>query len=64
MSYDEMKDLCREALKDEDYNYLYTDRSKKKSESKNCICSENKPERYTVCIPETSFLGREVQKLL
>ena len=27
MSYDEFKDLSREAWKDEDYNHLYIDRS-------------------------------------
>ena len=35
---DEFKDLCREALK-EDYNFSYTDRSKKKAESRSGICN-------------------------
>ena len=34
MSYDEIKDLCREAWKDEDYNYTYIDRSTDKNEAK------------------------------
>ena len=42
MSYDEIKDLRREARKDEDYKDLFIDRFKKKNEVKYCICDENK----------------------
>ena len=41
MSYDEFKDLCRKSW-EEDYNYLYIDRSKKRDQGKYCICNESK----------------------
>ena len=41
LSYEEFKDLCREAWKDEDYNYLYFDRSKKQNEG-NSIVNDNR----------------------
>ena len=42
MSYDEFKDLSSEARKDDDHIYLYFDKFKKKRESKNRLCNENK----------------------
>ena len=41
MNYDEFKDLCRKSW-EEDYNYLYIDRSKKRDPGKYCICNESK----------------------
>ena len=41
MTYDEFKDLCRKSW-EEDYNYLYIDRSKKRNQGKYCICNESK----------------------
>ena len=41
MNYDEFKDLCRKSW-EEDYNYLYIDRSKKRDQGKYCICNESK----------------------
>ena len=43
VNYDEFKNLCGEAWKD-DYNYLDFDRSKKKSEGKCCLRNEKNPE--------------------
>ena len=40
MNYDEFKDLCRKSWQ-EDYNYLYIDRSKKRDQGKYCICNES-----------------------
>ena len=51
MSYDEFKKLCRTSW-EEDYNYLYVDRSKKKDQGRYCICNENK-NTYIECAPET-----------
>ena len=53
MSYGEFKQLCREARKDEEYNFIYFDGSKKKNEGRYCICNESK-KTYAECIPETS----------
>ena len=52
MSYDEFEDLCRETWKTEDYNYLYIDGSKKKSEGKYCLCNESK-NTFIECNSET-----------
>ena len=52
MSYEEFKDLCREALKDEDYNYLYIDRSKKENEG-NSVVNDNK-NTFIECFPGTN----------
>ena len=41
MNYDEFKDLCRKSW-EEDYNYLYIDRSKKRDQGKYCICNKSK----------------------
>ena len=51
MNYDEFKDLCRKSW-EEDYNYLYIDRSKKRDRGKYCICNENK-RTYTEATPQT-----------
>ena len=40
MSYDEFKQLCRKSREDE-YNYLCFDRSKKRDQGGNCNCSES-----------------------
>ena len=39
MNYDEFKELCRNS-REEDYNYLYIDRSKKRDQGKYCICND------------------------
>ena len=41
MIYDEFKDLCRKSW-EEDYNYFYIDRSKKRDQGKYCNCNESK----------------------
>ena len=41
MSYDEFKELCRKS-RDEDYNYICIDRSKKRDQGRYCICNESK----------------------
>ena len=41
MNYDEFKELCRKSW-EEDHNYLYIDKSKKRVEGKYCICNESK----------------------
>ena len=51
MNYDEFKDLCRKSW-EEDYNYLYIDRFKKRDRGKYCICNESK-KTYIEAIPET-----------
>ena len=51
MNYDDFKDLCRKSW-DEDYNYLYIDRYKKRDRGKDCICNESK-KTYIEAIPET-----------
>ena len=54
-SYDQPKDLCREAWKGGENNYLYIERCKSKREGKFRICNENMPNIIIVCIPETNF---------
>ena len=51
MNYDEFKEICRKSW-EEDYKYLYTDRSKKIDQGKFCICNKNK-NSYIECTPET-----------
>ena len=51
MNYDEFKELCRKSW-DEDYNYLYIDRSKKRDRGKYCICNESK-NTYLEATPQT-----------
>ena len=51
MSYDEFKELCRKSWED-DYNYLYIDRSKKRDQGKYCICNESK-NTYLEATPQT-----------
>ena len=41
MNYDEFKDLFKKS-REEDYNYIYIDRSKKRGHGKYCICNESK----------------------
>ena len=50
MGYDELKHLCRRAW-EEDYNYLYIDRSKKRDQGRYYICNESK-NTYIECTPE------------
>ena len=52
MNYDEFKDLCRKSWED-DYNYLYIDRSKKRNQGKYCICNESK-RTYIEATPQTN----------
>ena len=51
MKYDEFKDLCRKSW-EEDYNYLYIDRSKKRNQGRYCICNESK-KAYIEATPAT-----------
>ena len=51
MSYDEFKDLCRKSW-EEDFNYLYIDRSKKRDRGRYCICNESK-KTYLEATPQT-----------
>ena len=51
MNYDEFKDLCRKSW-EEDYNYLYIDRSKKRDQGRYCICNESK-KTYIEATPQT-----------
>ena len=51
MNYDEFKDLCRKSW-EEDYKYLYIDRSKKRDQGKYCICNESK-KTYIEATPQT-----------
>ena len=41
MSYDELKELCRKSWEDE-YNFRFIDRSKKRDQGRYCICNESK----------------------
>ena len=45
MKYDEFKELCRKS-REEGYNYLFIDRSKKRDQGKYCICNESKKNLY------------------
>ena len=51
MNYDEFKDLCIKSW-EEDYNYLYIDRSKKRDQGRYCICNESK-KTYIEATPQT-----------
>ena len=51
MNYDEFKELCRKSWED-DYNYLYIDRSKKRDQGKYCICNESE-NTYLEATPQT-----------
>ena len=51
MNYDEFKELCRKS-REEDYNYLYIDKSKKRDQGKYCICIESK-NTYLEATPQT-----------
>ena len=51
MNYDEFKDLCRKSW-EEDYNYLYIDRFKKRDQGRYCICNESK-RTYIEATPQT-----------
>ena len=53
MSDDEFKKLRRKSWED-NYNYLCSDRSKKRDLGRYCICNENK-NTYIKCTPETIF---------
>ena len=53
MNYDEFKELCRKSW-DEDYNYLFIDRSKKRDQGRYCICNESK-NTYIEATPQTKL---------
>ena len=53
MSYDELKELCRRLWEDE-FNYLCSDRSKKRDQGRYCICIWSK-NTYMECTPETKL---------
>ena len=50
-NYDEFKELCKKSW-EEDYNYLYLDRFKKRDQGKYCICNESK-KTYIEATPQT-----------
>ena len=56
MKYDELKDVCNEYLKDEDYISLFFDRSKNESEGKCNTHEETNPSKIVECLPETNRL--------
>ena len=41
MIHDEFKELCRKSW-EEEYDYRYIDRSKKRDQGKCCICNDSK----------------------
>ena len=51
MNCDEFKEFCRKSW-EEDYNYLYIDRSKERDQGKYCICNESK-KTYLEATPQT-----------
>ena len=51
MNYNEFKELCRKSW-EEDYNYLYIDRFKKRDQGTYCICNESK-KTYIEATPQT-----------
>ena len=51
MNYDEFKELCKKS-RDEDYNYICIDRSKKRDQGKYCICNESN-KTYIEATPQT-----------
>ena len=51
MNFDEFKKLCRKSW-EENYNYLYIDRSKKRDQGKFCACIESK-KTYIEATPQT-----------
>ena len=51
MTYDENKEFCRKS-REEKYNYLCINRSKKKEQRKYCMCNESKNTSIK-CTPET-----------
>ena len=55
MNYDEFKDLRRKSW-EEDYNYLYIDRFKKRDQGKYCICNESKKNIYRSNTSDETFL--------
>ena len=55
MKHDEFKKLCRKPWK-EDFSYLFTDRTEKREEGRDCICNENKNSNIEFR-PETKHLG-------
>ena len=55
MNYDEIKELCRKSW-EEDYNYLYIDRSKKRDRGKYCICNESQKNMYRSNTSDETFL--------
>ena len=55
MNYDEFKVLCRKSW-EEDYNYLYIDRSKKRDQGKYCICKESKKNIHRSNTSDETFL--------
>ena len=51
MNYDEFKELCRKSW-EEDYNYLYSDRSRKRDQGNFCACNESK-KTFIEATPQT-----------
>ena len=51
MRYDEFKEFCRKS-REEDYNYLRIDRSKKRDQGRYCNCNESK-KTYIEATPQT-----------
>ena len=60
MSYDEFKDRCIEASKDEDSICIYFHRAKK-SKGNFSISNENLQKRYIVCTPKKEAIRKPVE---
>ena len=54
MNSENFTDIFREAWNDEDYNQLFFERSKEKTEGNFCFGNKNEPENYTECKLETN----------
>ena len=54
MDYNEFKEICRKSW-EEDYNYLYIDRSKKRDQGKYCICNESKRTHIEATLRQNLF---------
>ena len=53
MSYDEVKELCRDEWKNDDSKNFYNE-TFENFQGEFCICKENRLEFFIECIPETN----------
>ena len=61
MSYEEFKELCREAWRKEEFKNLCADRSKNRSEGKFCFRNQSN-NTLIECIPETYTSKSQISK--